>query len=85
VAKSTTSIRFSEDLVDALDRRAAAEGLTRSQLVVRAVERALAERSTWSPAFLKAITSPRPELDDAVDELMEAVRAFRSRSEAPAL
>jgi predicted transcriptional regulator len=85
MAKSTTSIRLSEDLLDALDRRAAAEGVTRSRLIIRAVEQSLAARSTWSPGFLKAISSPRPELDEAVDELMDAIRARRSRSEAPAL
>jgi predicted transcriptional regulator len=86
MAKSTTSIRLPEDLIDALDRRAAAEGRTRTQLIIRAVEQALAEQpSTWSPGFLKAITSPRPELDEAVDELMDAIRERRSRSEAPAL
>jgi predicted transcriptional regulator len=85
MAKSTTSIRLPDDLIDALDRRATAEGLTRSHLIIRAVEQALAEQSTWSPGFLKAISSPRPELDEAVDELMDAIRARRSRSEAPAL
>ena len=85
MTRSTTSIRFPEELVEKLDRRAAAEGVTRSQLVIRAVEQALADQSTWSRGFLEAIESPRPELDEAVDELMDAIRSRRSRSEAPAL
>jgi metal-responsive CopG/Arc/MetJ family transcriptional regulator len=85
MAKTTTSIRLPEELVDALDRRAAALGLTRTQLIVQAVERALEEHSTWSPAFLKAIGTPRPELEEAVAEMMEAIHARRSRNEPPRL
>jgi predicted transcriptional regulator len=83
MARNTTSVRLPDDLLDALDRRAASLGLTRSQLIVRAVEQALEEYSAWSPKFLKAIGTPRPELEDAVDELMAAIRARRSRNEAP--
>ncbi len=85
MAKSTTSIRLPEELVSALDRRGAALGLTRTQLIVQAVERALEEYSAWSPAFLKAIGTPRPELEEPVDEMLEAIRARRSRDEAPGL
>ncbi len=83
--KNTTSIRLPEALIDALDRRAAALGLTRSQLIIQAVEHALEEHSAWSPGLLKAIGTPRPELEAAVDEMMEAIRARRSRSAAPGL
>lgn len=81
--KSATSVRLPDDLIEALDRRAEALGLTRSQLIIRAVEKALAEVAEWSPAFLDAIGSPREELDTAVDDLMEAIASRRSRSEAP--
>ncbi len=81
--RSTTSVRLPDDLIEALDERAAARGVTRSQLIVEAVERALADRSVWSPGFLKAIGTPRPDLEESVDELMKAIRDRRSRSEAP--
>jgi predicted transcriptional regulator len=83
--RSTTSIRLPEDLARALDERAAALGVTRSQLIIEAVEQALEDRSAWSPGFLKAIGTPRPDLDEAVDELMEAIQDRRSRSGAPEL
>ncbi len=83
--RSTTSIRLPDDLLEALDKRAAALGVTRSQLIIQAVEQALEDRSAWSPGFLKAIGTPRPELKEAVDEMMEAIREHRSRSEAPEL
>lgn len=41
--------------------------------------------NAWSPGFLKAIGTPRPELEEAVDEMMQAIREHRSRSEAPEL
>ena len=82
MARTTTSIRLPEDLVEALDERAAALGVTRSQLIIAAVEQALEDRSSWSPGFLKAIGAPRPELEEVVGEMMEAIRERRSRSEA---
>jgi predicted transcriptional regulator len=85
MAKNTTSIRLPEELIEALDERAAALGITRSQLIIEAVERALEDRSAWSSGFLEAIGTPRPDLEEAVDEMMDAIRQRRSRSEAPGL
>lgn len=83
--RSTTSIRLPDELLEALDERAAELGVTRSQLIVQAVERALEDRAEWSPAFLKAIGTPRPDLQEAVDEMAEAIWEHRSRSDAPDL
>jgi predicted transcriptional regulator len=85
MAKETTSVRFPDQLVRALDRRAAALGLTRTEFIIRAVEHALEERSTWSPAFLKAIGTFRPELEEAANEMMEAIRTARTRGARPKL
>jgi predicted DNA-binding protein len=85
MARNTTSIRLPDELVDALDRRASALGLTRSQLIIQAVERALEEYAAWSPAFLKAIGTRRPELEEAAEEMMAAIQSTRSRNEAPGL
>lgn len=80
-----TSVRLPEGLLEVLDRRATALGMTRSQLIVQAVEQALEEYSAWSPRFLEAIGTRRPDLGEAAEELMSAVRARRSRNEAPGL
>lgn len=85
MARNTTRVRLPDDLAEALDRRAAALGVTRSQLIVQAVEWVLEEHAAWSPRFLEAIGRPRPELEEAVDEMMDAIRARRSRKRAPAL
>jgi predicted transcriptional regulator len=60
MAKNTTSIRLPEELIDALDRKAAAQGITRSQLIVQAVEHALTDQSAWSSDFLKAMARLDP-------------------------
>lgn len=85
MGRNTTSIRFPAELVEALDRRAAALGLTRTEVIIQAVERALEEQSAWSPAFIKAIGTPRRDLEVAADEMMEAIRSARTRSERPRL
>jgi predicted DNA-binding protein len=85
MAKDTTSVRLPEELLEALDRRAAALGLSRSQLIVQAVEQALEEYSAWSPKFLEAIGTRRPDLDEPAEEMISAIRARRSRNEAPGL
>ena len=72
-------------MIEALDRRAEFLGLSRSQLIIRAVEKAIADRSEWSPKFLDAIAAPLDTLDVVVDELMDAISSHRSRSEAPDL
>jgi hypothetical protein len=85
MARNTTSVRLPDDLVRALDERAEALGVTRSQLILEAVERALEQRTVWSPRFLKTIGTPRPDLEAAADEMMQAIRERRSRSDAPDL
>ena len=83
--RNTTSVRLPDELAEALDRRAAVLGITRSQLIVQAVERELEEHAAWSPRFLEAIGRPRPELEEPVEEMMDAIRTRRSRKRAPDL
>ncbi len=54
--RSITGIRQPDDLVAAVDERAAALGVTRSQLVIRAVEQALEAR--WSAIGSERIRLP---------------------------
>ena len=85
MAKNTTSVRLPEALIEALDRKALAHGVTRSELIIQAVERALDADSSWSPDFLSAIGTRRPELDDTAAAMMSAIRGARSRSRPPTL
>jgi predicted transcriptional regulator len=81
--RKNTSVSLPDELAEALDRRAVALGITRSQLIVHAVERLLAEHAAWSPRFLEAIGRPRPEIEEAVEEMMDAIRTRRSPKRAP--
>jgi metal-responsive CopG/Arc/MetJ family transcriptional regulator len=85
MAKSTTSVRLPDELIEALDQRAAALGVTRSDLIIDAIEQALGVGSSWSTGFLEAIGTPRPDLEDTADEMMKAIREHRSHSDAPEL
>ena len=85
MAKNTTSVRLPEALIEALDRKALASGVTRSELIIQAVERARDAENAWSPEFLAAIGTPRPELDESIAEMMSLIREARSRSEPPTL
>ena len=85
MAKNTTSIRLPEALIEALDRKALASGVTRSELIIQAVERALDAENAWSSEFLAAIGTPRPELDESIAAMMLVIREARSRSEPPNL
>ena len=82
--RRTIGVRFPRDLDRKLDERAAALGVARSQLIVEAVRKSLENRSAWSPGFLAAIRTPRPELVDATDEMLRVVRRRRTRNETPA-
>lgn len=75
MTKDTISLLLPYELLEALDRRAAALGLMRDQLIVWALD----QYSAWSPAFLKAIETRRPELDEAAEEMMSAIRARPSQ------
>lgn len=83
MARRTIGVRLPRDLDRKLDERAAALGVTRSQLIVEAVRRSLENRSAWSPGFLAAIRTPRPELVEATDEMLRVVRRRRTRNESP--
>lgn len=77
-----TSVHLPKALLAALDRRARALKLSRNRLIVRAVERELTENSEWSPGFFEQLRAPAPELERAVDELVDEVRGAR-RSKKP--
>lgn len=78
-----TTVHIPDALLKSVDRRARALGVSRNRLIVRALEQAVGERSTWTPEFLERLR--RVDDDDtvaAVDELTEAVRKAR-RSKRP--
>jgi hypothetical protein len=73
-----TSIHIPKPLLEALDRKARALKISRSRLIVLALERELAVGSDWSPGFFEQLDAAPPETVGAVDELLIAVRQART-------
>ena len=77
-----TSVHLPKQLLAAADRKARALGISRNQLVVRALERELSGAADWSPGFFERLSQTDKEAAEAVDDLLRAVHAAR-RSKAP--
>jgi predicted transcriptional regulator len=80
-----TSIHLPKPLLDAVDRRARALKLSRNRLIVKALERELANTDEWSEGFFERLAETDPATEEAVDEMMAEVRARRSSKEPPKL
>jgi hypothetical protein len=77
-----TTVHIPAALLRSVDRRAKALGLSRNRLIVRALERAMSERSGWAPEFLENLRSVDQDTATAADELLRHVRQAR-RSKRP--
>lgn len=77
-----TSVHIPKPLLEAVDRRARALRVSRNQLIIRALEREMTQGSEWSPGFFEELGAIDAKTSEAVDEMMEAVRAGR-RSKPP--
>ena len=72
-----TTIRIPPALLKSVDRRAKALGVSRDQLIVRALEHALVERADWAPEFLEKLRSVDGATAAAVDGLLTDVTKAR--------
>lgn len=77
-----TSVHLPKPLLEAVDGRARALGISRNRLIVKALERELTMPSEWSPGFFEALCPLDGATAAAVDRMLVAVRAAR-RSKAP--
>lgn len=78
----STTVHIPEPLLKSVDRRAKALGISRNRLIIRALQQALDDRSTWAPEFLELLRTVDPDTSTAVDELLAVVRQSR-RSKTP--
>jgi len=78
----TTSVNIPKPLLEAVDRRAHALGISRNRLIVKALERELAEGEAWSAGFFERLRTVDRATANAVDDMLAAVRA-RRRSKQP--
>lgn len=77
-----TTVHIPAALLKSVDRRAKALGVSRNRLIVRALEQAVSERSSWAPEFLERLRDVDRDTSAAVDELLAAVKQAR-RSKEP--
>ena len=77
-----TTVHIPDALLKSVDRRAKALGVSRNRLIVRALEEALHERTTWTPEFLERLRRVDGDTATAVDDLVRAVTQAR-RSKPP--
>ncbi len=77
-----TTVHIPDPLLQLVDRRAKALGISRNRLVVRALEEAVSVRSAWAPEFLQRLRDVDRDTSAAVDELLIAVTQAR-RSKEP--
>lgn len=77
-----TSIHIPKHLLEAIDRRAKALDVSRSRLIVRALERELGEGRDWSPGFFERLGPVDAEVAETADALLATVVSARS-SKAP--
>lgn len=77
-----TTVHIPDTLLKSVDRRARALGVSRNRLIVRALEQAVNQRSTWSPEFLDQLRRVDEDTAAAVDDLVGAVKQSR-RSKPP--
>lgn len=78
----STSIHIPPPLLEAAGRRARGLGISRNRLIVRALERELAQGAAWSEGFFERLAAVTPETVRAVDEMLGAIRSAR-RSKGP--
>ena len=81
-----TTVHVPGPLLAAIDRRARMLKVSRNRLIVRAIERDLAEVGRdWSPGFFESMARVDPRDARALERSMREVRAARSSKKAPRL
>ena len=74
-----TSIHISKPLLDAVNRQARKLRVSRNRFIVQALEKQLATGASWSPGFFDRLERVQPQDAQAVDEMLDAIRAGRTR------
>lgn len=77
-----TSIHVPATLLKAVDRRARALRISRNRLILRALERELAQGSEWSAGFFEKLRAVDRETVEDAELMLTAIRAQR-RSKGP--
>jgi predicted transcriptional regulator len=79
-----TSVHIPKSLLAAVDRRARALRVSRSRLIVKALEREVGG-ADWSPGFLESLRTTDATGRAAVDDMLSAIRRGRRSKKPPKL
>lgn len=82
-----TTIHLSDELLAAVDRRAADLRTTRNRYIRRALERSLRQDTEWSPTLIATLRAAHddPEDQEVLAAMRQAIRANRQSKGPPAL
>jgi hypothetical protein len=80
-----TSVHIPKSLLSAVDRRARRLKISRNRFIVRTLEKELAGDAEWSPGFFEKLASVVPGQSEAADEMLDVIRAARTRKPPPNL
>lgn len=80
-----TSVHIPPRLLQAVDRKARALGVSRNRLIIRALERELDPAAGWSPGFFEGLARVEPGTAEAVDALRASIERARRSKRPPRL
>jgi metal-responsive CopG/Arc/MetJ family transcriptional regulator len=78
-----TSVHIPENLLKEVDRRAKTLKMSRNRYIVEALRKVLADQTSWSAPFLEQLDRLAPV--EGVDEMLDGIKARRSRKGPPEL
>jgi hypothetical protein len=76
------SVRIPKPLLIAIDRRARALKISRTCLIVQALQREITAGADWSPGFFERLAPREPAVQVAADKMLLALQRQR-RSKKP--
>lgn len=72
-----TSVHIPPPLLEAIDRRARAQNISRNRLIVRALERKLEPSGDWSFGFFERLAAAGPGVAKDADDMLRDILANR--------
>jgi len=80
----TTTVHLSQRLLERVDARAKALGVSRNRVITDALERTLGCKETWPPELVHMLETPPDRATiDALDAALASVRASRRNRRRP--
>ncbi len=79
-----TSVHLPKQLLERVDARAQARGVSRNRLIIEALEQTLTQNETWSEEFIAEFAAPADvELETAAANMMREINAAKKSKKSP--